>query len=258
METLRYSRHSQDNVNLFAPTTIHYDSLWPIGEKLCSTNGASFGKLRFDTGSSVWITFVFRGEWLMSSQFQRLDHPPQWPITDQFFWHIYCPSYLNVWLRFEVGSLWNAEMCFQLPRSLIGKVLTLVMTFCVRHTPYGLRSALETGQEARVVQIDFSAAFNIVNGQGMVDPSGSTLWEVEVLCCLFGHSFSLIDHSMPWWMVAGANWWRWCQECLREVWVRNCPSCNGARSVSQQLKTNFTIMLTTQLWLALCHSKVRE
>ena len=36
---------------------------------------------------------------------------------------------------------------------------------CVPHT---LQSALESGQEARIVQIDFSAAFDRVNHQGIV------------------------------------------------------------------------------------------
>ena len=37
--------------------------------------------------------------------------------------------------------------------------------FCVPHT---LQSALERGQEARIVQIDFSAAFDRVNHQGIL------------------------------------------------------------------------------------------
>ena len=36
---------------------------------------------------------------------------------------------------------------------------------CVSHT---LQSALESGQEARIVQIDFSAAFDYVNHQGIL------------------------------------------------------------------------------------------
>ena len=36
---------------------------------------------------------------------------------------------------------------------------------CVSHT---LQSALERGQEARIVQIDFSAAFDRVNHQGIL------------------------------------------------------------------------------------------
>ena len=52
---------------------------------------------------------------------------------------------------------------------------------CESHT---LQSALESGQEARIVQIDFSAAFVI----GLTIEAffiGSALWVFEVLCCLY-------------------------------------------------------------------------
>ena len=42
---------------------------------------------------------------------------------------------------------------------------TCVALFCEEHT---LQSALEMGQEARIVQIDFSAAFDSVNHQGFL------------------------------------------------------------------------------------------
>ena len=48
---------------------------------------------------------------------------------------------------------------------------------CVSHT---LQSALESGQEARIVQINFSAAFDRVNHQGILYRLRS-----EVLCCLY-------------------------------------------------------------------------
>ena len=56
----------------------------------------------------------------------------------------------------------------QPPSSLIriGKVLALVMPFCVCDLTE--ESALEIGQEARMVQIDFSAAFDWVNHQGIL------------------------------------------------------------------------------------------
>ena len=49
---------------------------------------------------------------------------------------------------------------------------------CVAHS---LHSALEMGQEARIVQIDFSAAFDKVNHF----TSSSVQWELVVQCCLF-------------------------------------------------------------------------
>ena len=68
-------------------------------------------------------------------------------------------------------------VCFQPPSLLIGKVWVPAL-LCVSHT---LQSALESGQEARIVQIDFSAAFDRVNHQGIlnklssVDIGGSVL-----------------------------------------------------------------------------------
>ena len=51
---------------------------------------------------------------------------------------------------------------------------------CVAHT---LQSALEMGQKARIVQIDFSAAFEGSTIRGF--SSSSVLWELEAQCCLF-------------------------------------------------------------------------
>ena len=56
---------------------------------------------------------------------------------------------------------------------------------CVSHT---LQSALESGQEVRIVQIDFSAAFDGVNHQGILNRlcsvgiGGSVL---SILTCTF-------------------------------------------------------------------------
>ena len=61
----------------------------------------------------------------------------------------------------RLGRLWNAVVCFQPPSLLIGKVLVPEM----HHT---LQSALESGQEARIVQIDFGAAFDRLNHQGII------------------------------------------------------------------------------------------
>ena len=51
---------------------------------------------------------------------------------------------------------------------------------CVSHT---LQSALEGGQEARIVQKDFSAAFNRVNHLDIL--ISFVLWVLEVLSCLY-------------------------------------------------------------------------
>ena len=57
-------------------------------------------------------------------------------------------------------------MCSKPPSSLIRKVLALVMPSFVWHTPY--RVLWRWGQEARIVQIYFSASFDRVNHQGIL------------------------------------------------------------------------------------------
>ena len=61
-------------------------------------------------------------------------------------------------------------VCFQPPSLRIGKGLIVVMHFCVS---YMLQSALESGQEARIMQIDFIAAFDTVTHRGILYKLGS-------------------------------------------------------------------------------------
>ena len=56
-------------------------------------------------------------------------------------------------------------MCFQPPSSHLGKVSTFVMLFCVSHI---LQYALESGQKARIVQIDFSGDIDGFNQQVII------------------------------------------------------------------------------------------
>ena len=57
-------------------------------------------------------------------------------------------------------------MCFQPPSLLFRKGLgTCDALLCMSNT---LQSALESGQEARILQIDFSAAFDRVNHLGIL------------------------------------------------------------------------------------------
>ena len=64
-----------------------------------------------------------------------------------------------------MDDLWNAVVCFQPPNLFIGKVWVPVMHFCVSQP---LQSPLESGQEARIVPIDFSAALVRVNRLGIL------------------------------------------------------------------------------------------
>ena len=91
---------------------------------------------------------------------------------------------------------------------------------CVSHT---LQSALESGQEARIVQIDFSAAFNRVNHQGILYRLSSVGIGGFVLSVL---TQFLSNRSVyVWWMDIAVNWSTLCQECHREVFWARCFPC---------------------------------
>ena len=64
-------------------------------------------------------------------------------------------------------DLWNAVVCFQPHSLLTGKVC---MGTCDAHlwVSRTLQWALESGQKAKIVQIDFSAAFDSVNQLGII------------------------------------------------------------------------------------------
>ena len=86
---------------------------------------------------------------------------------------------------------------------------------CLSHT---LQSALESGQKARIVQSDFSAAFDRVNHLGIL----YRLYSVGI----GGSVLSITDLSTLWWMVVGVNWLTLYQECRSAVfWARYCSSC---------------------------------
>ena len=91
---------------------------------------------------------------------------------------------------------------------------------CVSHT---LQSTLESGQEAGIEQIDFVQTLS--RSTSIAFSISSVLWVLEVLCCLYWHSFYQTERSRLWWMVVLVNWLSLCQECHREVyWARYCSS----------------------------------
>ena len=92
---------------------------------------------------------------------------------------------------------------------------------CVSST---LQSALVNGQEARIVQIDFSAAFEMVYHQGILYGRCSV--------CIGGSVLSILTHFLSnrsqHVMVDGCrvNWLTLFQERRRAVfWARYCSSC---------------------------------
>ena len=71
------------------------------------------------------------------------------------------------------------------------------------HVPYTAKS-LESGQEARIVQIDFSAAFDRVNHQGILYRLGSVGIGGSVLSILTKFRSNRTMYVR--WMVVGVNW----------------------------------------------------
>ena len=67
-----------------------------------------------------------------------------------------------------------------------------------------MESALESGQEARIVQIDFGAAFDRVNHQGILNWLCSAGVGGSVLSILTQFLSNGSQHVM--WMVAEVNW----------------------------------------------------
>ena len=87
------------------------------------------------------------------------------------------------------------------------------------------RSAMKTVQKARVVQIDFTAAFDRVNH----------LEILYKLCsvCIGGSVFSILTQflsnrqSTLWWMIVGVNLVTLYQDCRRAMFLaRYCSSCS--------------------------------
>ena len=69
--------------------------------------------------------------------------------------------------RIVVDCLWNTEVCFQPPNSHHYRkgICTCCALLCVSYT---LQSSFESRHEALFVQIDFRAAFDRVNHQGIL------------------------------------------------------------------------------------------
>ena len=92
---------------------------------------------------------------------------------------------------------------------------------CVSHT---LQSALERGQEARIVQIDFSAAFDRDNHLGILYKLCSVGIGGSVLSILTQFLSNRSQQVMV--MVVEVNRLTLYQECRREVfWARYCFNC---------------------------------
>ena len=123
---------------------------------------------------------------------------------------------------------------------------------CVAHS---LQSALEMGQEARIVHIDFSAAFDRVNHQGILFKLCSVGVGGSVLSVLT----QFLSNRSQYVLVDG------CRSKLVNVVSRvpqgsvlglSCSSCT-LQNFSLLWKTSSTVMLTTPLLWLFCRPLVR-
>ena len=92
--------------------------------------------------------------------------------------------------------------------------------------PCTLQSALESGQQARILQIDFSALLiQSTIREFFISP---VLWVLEVLCCLYPHT---VPSNRPQHVMVDScrvNWLAVCQECHRAVFLgRYCSFCTA-------------------------------
>ena len=137
------------------------------------------------------------------------------------------------------------EQCGELPTTQFSyrKGLgTCDVLLCVSHA---LQSALESGQEARIVQIDFSAAFDRVNHQGILYRLSSVGIGGSVLSALT----QFLSNRSQYVLVDGraVNWSTLCQECRMAVfWARCCSFCTP-RNFSPFWRIGLLVMLTTPL-----------
>ena len=195
-------------------------------------------------GPFVWVAFLCAGELLISPQIPRVYLLPQWLITDQFPWYLYCPKYLRVSCLF-VLDVYGMQRCASNTQFAYRKGLRTCDSLLCVAPPYRLlwrwNRRLEKFRLPSVL---------LLTGLTIKRFSSSTL---DNEWCLFWHRLSLVSHSMSWWMVVIANWLKWRQGCLREVfWGHSCSSCTPW-SIPKYCKTSSTVMLTTLLWLLLCN-----
>ena len=114
---------------------------------------------------------------------------------------------------------------------------------CVSHT---LQCALESGR--RLGSFRLTSALPLIGSTIREFCISSVLWLLEVLCCLYWHSFYQIDHSTLWLMVVGVNWLTLCQECRRAVfWAHYCSSYSPL-SFFPFWRINSSAMPMTPLW----------
>ena len=118
-----------------------------------------------------WVAFLFAGEWLIANFLIGIDH----------FLNTYTVQVFERLVSVGLGRFMECRGVLPTTQfAYRNGLVTCNAHVCVAHT---LQSALEKGQEARIVQIDFRAALTGSTIRGF--SSSSVMWELEVQYCLF-------------------------------------------------------------------------
>ena len=109
-----------------------------------------------------------------------------------------------------------------------------------------LQSALESGQEARIVQIDFSAPSDRVNHQGILSRLssvgiGGSMLSVLTQFLSNGSQYVLV------YMDVAVNWSKLYQECRRAVFWACCCSFCTPRKFFPFWRISLLVMLANPL-----------
>ena len=125
--------------------------LWPPVLVLC------FG------GLFIWVVSRLAGDRPMSPQFRKVHLPP---LLRPILMASVLSEVFELLVSVRLGRLMERNCVLPTTQFAYRKGLgTCDALLCLSHT---LQSALESGQEARIMQIDFSAAFDGVNHQGIL------------------------------------------------------------------------------------------
>ena len=101
------------------------------------------------------------------------------------------------------------------PSLLIGKVWVPMMHFCA----CSIHCNVHSGVGRRLGSHRLISVKSLIGSTFWAFSISSALWVLEVLCCLYWHSFNQTDHSTLWSMVIEVNWLTLCQECHRAVFL---------------------------------------
>ena len=137
----------------------------------------------------------------MSPQFRNLHRPPLFPITDRFLYHQLLSKVFERLLSVCLGRFMEYS----------GVLSTTKFAYRKCHCKLRWRVDRRVGS-CRLISVH-----PLMRSTVIAFSTSSPMLVLEVLCCLFWHSFSEADHSTLWWMIVGVNWLTLCQECRRAV-----------------------------------------